>query len=305
MGISKLDIFEKEILELYYQGFSDEKIGKKFQVNGQTVGNWRYKMKLPPASRKPVKNGTLKSSIVNPEKFEELYNQGLNDRKISQILGVNNATVFRFRNSLSLKPVEQYARIELTDFQYEVLLGHTLGDGHLVISQGSVNASGNMTQCLAQKEYFLWKYNILEPLTNHKYREDKRWDKRTEKYYYYITTSLLSHPILTELYKITYINGVKELNRKNLERFSAVSLATLFMDDGCIRKREGYELATNCFSNESIAEFRAMLFYRFGLNSCTCKEHKIYILQEKSARKFEELVSPYIIPSMRYKLHID
>lgn len=297
---NKLEGKDSTLLEFYKQRLSDEKIAKIFNVCTESIRIWRVRNNLPPVGRVPAVKGTLKSSIIRLEEFEELYYLGYNDREISEKLKVNSTTVHRFRNSLGLNPVEQYADIKLTYEQEQVLLGHTLGDGSL--RKIHLNASGKIEQSLKQKDYFMWKYRILFPLTNGKINENARFDNRTNKTYHSISSYLPTHPILTQLYDITYINGKKELNKQNLFNFEDLALAVLFMDDGgkCIN---GYQIATNSFSQESLTEFKNLLFYRFHIECTIPSNNEVYILKNKSKIQFESIVSKYIIPSMQYKLY--
>jgi hypothetical protein len=297
---SKLNELDSQIRELYLQRLSDEKIGKVIGMCSESVRIWRIKNNLPPCSRITGIKSKLRSSIIREEEFEKLYYEGNTDMQIAKVLNVNSTTVHRFRNSLGLKPVENFKFVILNNFQREVLLGHVLGDGSL--QKENRNATGRIEQSLKQKEYFLWKFNILKDLTNGRYSETERFDKRTQKYYYAINSYMPAHPVLTDLYNITYINGKKELNEKNLRYFSEVSLATIFMDDGNKESSGGYNIATNCFSIKSLLEFKTMLYYRFNILSTFDVNNETYIKKE-SAPVFEKLINKYVIPTMEYKFH--
>jgi len=105
---------------------SDTKIAEKFSVCEESIRNWRINRKLPPIAKKKAGLGNLKFSTIIQSEFEELYYQGMNDPKIAKILGVSPYTMFRYRTTLGLPTVDRYRRIELTNFQYQVLIGHLI-----------------------------------------------------------------------------------------------------------------------------------------------------------------------------------
>jgi hypothetical protein len=301
---NKLKGKDLEIKSYYDLGFSDSKISKIFNVGSESIRNWRIKNKLGAIARIPAGLGNLKFSNIKKEAFMELYEKGFNDPKIAKELNESPYTIFRYRTTLGLAPVEKFNQITLTDFQKQVFIGQLLGDGNLHISPDCKNASGKIEQSIKQKDYFLWKFNQLNILTNNKITESCRENTIEGRV---VPTNgiqcyLPAHPFLTEYYYKAYKNNIKTLNKDILKDFGEVSLAVMFMDDGC-KYNNGYSICTNGFDLESINEFKNMLFYRFNLHSIHSKKHQIHILREEDARRFEEIVGKYIIPSMEYKLH--
>jgi len=129
-----------------------------------------------------------------------------------------------------------------------------------------------------------------------------RFSEWRQKNYQSMVTYLPTHPILTELYHKLYFDGKKELRKEFLKDFGDASLATLFMDDG-FKYNNGYAICTNCFDTESLLEFKNLLYYKFGIESNYNARKVTYILDKESRDKFKSLIEPYIIPSMKYKLH--
>lgn len=298
----KLIGLDEEIQKYYDMEMSDTKIGEKFSVSAESIRNWRINRKLPPIAKKKAGLGNLKFSTIIQSEFEKLYYQGMNDPKIAKILGVSPYTMFRYRTTLGLPTVDRYRRLELTDFQHQVLIGHLIGDGNLTLQ--NTNAWGKMEQSVVQKEYFMWKFEIFGNLTNGKISYTDRFSEWRQKNYQSMVTYLPTHPLLTELYHKLYFNGKKELRKEFLKDFGDVSLATLFMDDG-YKYNRGYAICTNCFDDESLLEFKNLLYYKFGMESSHNSERVTYILKKESRDKFKKIVEPYIIPSMRYKLQED
>jgi hypothetical protein len=80
-------------------------------------------------------------------------------------------------------------------------------------------------------------------------------------------------------------------------------LAILIMDDGTW-KNPGVRIATNSFTKEEVELLSSALYTKFNL-CCTLQKnncnYQIYIKQE-SITLLKELVLPYMVPSMHYKL---
>jgi hypothetical protein len=90
---------------------------------------------------------------------------------------------------------------------------------------------------------------------------------------------------------------------------TARGLAYWFQDDGSA-DRSGYYLYTNSFSYDDVNLLVTVLKNNFDLN-CSIHvrktkitiQHLIYIKGD-SAEKFANLVRPFIVPSMMYKLQL-
>jgi hypothetical protein len=291
----------EKVEELYEQKLSDEKIGKVIGCTSEVIRLWRIKNNLPPVGRKPPLYKQLSSSIVDKDVFLKYYYEGLNDAKISKLLGIHNNTIFRLRIHLGLPPVEHHKKITLTDRAEQILLGTMLGDGHLRLDADSVNASGKIEQGIKQKEWFLWKAKELEEFTNGKISYRTMVDKRTNNTYETISTLLLAHPILTKIYKQFYPKGKKVIPKEIFLKLEPLGLAVLFMDDG-YKTKFGYALCTNCFELEHIQYLRDWLYYKYRIITTVFGQNITYIHAD-SRDIFTDLVKPYILPSMEYKLH--
>jgi hypothetical protein len=84
-----------------------------------------------------------------------------------------------------------------------------------------------------------------------------------------------------------------------------LALAVLIMDDGCWTGN-GVRIATNCFKLEEVKLLANMLVKLYGLNYTiqTIEGHYSIYITKDSIPKLRNLLLPYVIPSMRYKLGI-
>lgn len=75
------------------------------------------------------------------------------------------------------------------------------------------------------------------------------------------------------------------------------------MDDGTWKK-PGVRIATDCYKKEEVELLRSALYTKFNLNSSLHKNKDNYLLyiKQESMPLLKELVLPYMVPSMHYKL---
>lgn len=82
------------------------------------------------------------------------------------------------------------------------------------------------------------------------------------------------------------------------------------MDDGAI-SGNSYILCTSGFIYEDILRLKDILSSKLnlditiqGLNTKKITKHYNLYIKQKSASVFRNIIEPYVIPSMLYKLHI-
>ena len=245
----------------------------------------------------------IKSKIDNVrEEFESLFNQGLSDYKIAEILGVNHVTVFQYRKKHGYirQSLREAKEVPLTKDNLEILLGTLLGDSSL--HREYKNARVSCEHGIKQKEYCEYKAMLLSNLGIHiKYIKRKTADKRNGKYYESFLLKTKCNSALNYLYDAFYNKGKKVIPFQLLKYFTAKSLAFMFMDDG-YKMANGYAIATNCFTEKEILQFRKFLFDKFNLETSMFKNHIIYV-HKKSVETFNSLILPYMCECMKYKLH--
>jgi hypothetical protein len=184
------------------------------------------------------------------------------------------------------------------------VLGTILGDAHL--AKLKTDARLELTHSEIQKDYLLWKYEQLSRFVYKppRYYEihDERWGNVYKQWKF--QTRVCS--VFTEMYEIFYPSG-KKIIPKNFKTilFQPKALAVWFMDDGG-RRNDCYGLFLNTlsFTREEHQILQECLLDNFRIET---RIHwiedgfRIYI-PSKEARKFCEIIYPYIIPSMLYKL---
>lgn len=290
----------EEILELNKEGKTSQEIADILNMGESTV-----RRKLREAG---VKNNIKRTRSNDPETIEKIKNlveQGYTNKEIATILNMSPTTARKYTkqlgletNSIKSKGIDN-KEVQLTEEQEEVLYGSLLGDMYIGINgklpRVSINHSGD------QEEYFDHKCEIFKNLLG-KVNKTPRYDKRTQKYYNRYAVRLLAHPIFQEFYNNLYKDGIKIITKEWLNKVTPRGLAFWFMDDGC----NAGTLATNCFTEEECELVRTWLEETYNIKTTLHKaannQHVIYIKSE-SRPTFYNLVSPYFIPSMMYKLH--
>lgn len=188
--------------------------------------------------------------------------------------------------------------IHLTELQRSIIVGTLLGDGSLIETFSKKNLRLQIDHCEAQKEYVFWKYEMLKTLilTSPSYQiKNRSWRFRT-----------ISHPEITEIGELFYQDR-RKIIPKNLEKMlTPIGLAVWFMDDGCfIRRDQTFNLNTQCYYQEEVILLKDMLQKNFRLHAISIQgDHngwRLYI-QKKSSGWFKEIIKPFVVPCMVYKI---
>ena len=188
----------------------------------------------------------------------------------------------------------------LTQEQESLIVGSLLGDGYMRIVPGRRDALLEINHSIKAKEYVDWKYNILKNICASPPKE--RVSGQDGRRAYRFTTR--QHPQLTKIMQRFYENGRKTIP-KDIE-LTPLSLAVWFMDDGSKTKKGDVYLNTQQFS---MREQRRLLhaLRKLGLRARLNKDRKYYRIRffKESVGKLNEIIRPYMVDSMLYKLSYD
>lgn len=208
-------------------------------------------------------------------------------------------------NKMNSKKIEAYKRtLRLTQKQKEILVGLILGDGHLETQNNGRTYRLKLEHCREQKEYFDWLYENFKEWINKvpQIRKRSSLGKNIETYCF----STYSSGVLRFYGQQFYPNGKKVIPKIIEKIITPLSLAVWFMDDGSIKSREHktFLIHTHGYSKNDLELMKKVLEKKFGIKVGLQKQYtkwRLYIYSE-SAEKFADLISPYLLPSMQYKL---
>jgi len=187
----------------------------------------------------------------------------------------------------------------LNQVQISVLVGSLLGDGTLRKALGKLNALFEVNHTVKQKDYVDWKYKQLKlfVLTSPKARKGNG-----SRIAYRFTTQSL--PVFTQLYDRFYQNK-RKIIPSDLQ-LDPLALAVWFMDDGS-KSRSSFYLNTQQFFLEDQYKLLKLLKEQFNFMASLNKD-KIYYrirINTESSKRFKEIIQPFILSSMKYKLGDD
>jgi len=182
--------------------------------------------------------------------------------------------------------------LALTKRQREILTGCILGDAHIQ-PLGKVC----IEQSTQQKEYLWWKYRELKNLSypaipREIFRKDVRSNKKYYSVYFYLRQYFRS-------WRQIFYRKNKKIFPDNL-LLSPLSVAVWYMDDGCWSKRKN-TISIEGFNEESRNNVQRVFYQQFHIETTIGKSKKL-VIKTKSHSVFYQLIRPYIIPSMEYKI---
>jgi hypothetical protein len=181
----------------------------------------------------------------------------------------------------------------LTEFQKSIIVGKLLGDGSL---RKKANTLLEINHSHKQKDYVFWQY---EQFSNLVLTPPKLRNSGFNRQSYRFTTKSIES--LNSFYSDFY--DEKKIKRipSNL-KLNSISIAVWFMDDGS-KDRDSVYLNTQQFCvSDQMKLLNSLL--SLDLIGSLNKDKNYYRIRlyKNSLQKFKDLVEPYLIPSMKYKL---
>jgi transposase len=227
----------------------------------------------------------------------------LSQLDVSKKYNVSRSSVYRLQKKYGLEPLEDWERRypqHLSPVQREVLYGSAIGDDCIYRFATANYASLMVCHALSQKEYAELKFRIWKPLVR---KEQLTKVTRSNGIRYVFVTG--GHPELEAVRKEVYFGKIKTLSNYILNRLTPISLAFWFQDDGSRCKHGGLAIHTNSFR---LDEVQLACKWFFDALKIVChpqrREDNQYVIffSNKTSDKFAQIILPWVLPSMRYKL---
>jgi len=208
------------------------------------------------------------------------------------------------KKMLSLKK-----EMQLSSLQRSFIIGSMLGDATMRIGKKAKNANFKIDHCLEQKKYVFWKYGILKNFVTTPPKISYRTTKEGVRYKKSWWFRTLRHPVLTEIYNQFYTKDSYRCGRKIVPDFIADNInpfimAIWVMDDGSYNQGK-IDISTYSFTLKEIEKLCRIIKKKFEITflyyNDRDKGYRIYC-NKKETQKLIDLICPYIIKTMRYKI---
>lgn len=196
--------------------------------------------------------------------------------------------------------------IKLIDQQRAILVGLLLGDGHLETQNKGRTFRLKVEHSLNQKYYVDWLYHQFKKLVLTKPQIKKQQiNGVTYEKYWFSTISIGAFRFYGQQF---YPKGKKVVPKTIAKLATPLSLAIWFMDDGSLKSslHKARIINTQGFSELDLEVLQEMLNSKFGISTTLRKQQEgkqIYIPAVET-EKFINLIKPFVIPSMEYKIKL-
>lgn len=248
-------------------------------------------------------------------KLIEMRRAGLSEGQMQEATGIRRQAISKALQAAGIAPLQAWQRAHapatLAPTQEQMVIGTMLGDGH--IQGANPNRQAYVAeQAQKQRDYLLHKYEVLKPFCH------KPPTERANRDYPSIRFATMSHPVFAAIRRqMTGVTGNRILPPALMEKITPAALAYWYMDDGSVTgSRTKGNLAAVIYSyklgpeqNRMIADW---LLQRWGIRaSLTFNKKKspgrqwsLSLGSSQRGRSFLNLIEPYVVPSMSYKLDI-
>ena len=183
-----------------------------------------------------------------------------------------------------------------------VIVGCLLGDAYLY-----PNGTLQIEQSFAQEAYVSWKYERLGGIVGRAPVPVERFDRRTGRTY----RSMRFHTkaVLGSYRDVFYRDRRKVIPMNIGDLLDALAVSVWFMDDGGrgARTPKGLVINTSSYSDREQRLLQSALADRFGVEVSIHRVgsgFQLYV-RSRSFERFVTLISPHVVPLMRYKIPAD
>ncbi|MBS3144649.1 hypothetical protein J4208_03625 [Candidatus Woesearchaeota archaeon] len=199
--------------------------------------------------------------------------------------------------------LEKNPRDLLADIEYDLLIGSTIGDAN--VRQRNINCMFRVGHTVRQKKYVEWKQEILKHFNTQGIQLAQRIirGRLINSYELKINT----HYVFNYFRRLFYDKeGIKHVTKEILDQMNPRSLSIWLCDDGSYCRKQKYVIfCTNSYTLEEHQLIKKWFEEKYNLSpTIGFRDKKYYYLRFKKedTAKLVEIVRPFIIPSMKYKI---
>ena len=192
-----------------------------------------------------------------------------------------------------------------------IIIGSLLGDGHLEKRNRGIGTRIKFEQSNKNVEYLMWFHSYFSTrgyCNINKPELKKRIRKNGEIYFHYSinTFTFFSFNLIHDMFYMCSEGKYVKIIPHNIEQYlTPLALAIWFMDDGS-KLKKGAKIATNCFTYKELSQLCEILKNKFNLtvtihSGGKNKGYTLYI-SSQSMTTFSNIVKPFMLPTLYYKL---
>lgn len=203
------------------------------------------------------------------------------------------------------REIEQYKQtLRLTQEQREALVGLLLGDAHLETQNRGETYRLKIEQSEAHREYVEHIYDLFKPWVLTPPQAKQVVSRGCVSVNWWFQT--VSHGAFRFYAQQFYCDGRKCVPELIGRWLKPRGLAYWFMDDGSLKWRQSRAVLLNTqgFDRSDVERLAQVLIQHFALETLLRRQaegHQIVIVG-RSLERFVELIGPYLLPEMTYKL---
>jgi len=270
-------------------------------ITGQKVTDRRKELKMGRLALNLEKSGETQTGQSRAKSFEKRNGVQTSKEGIKIIPSSVRAPISKNESKLSPKRKAKKA-----------LLGAILGDGHL--NKNSLSARYLGSHSLKQIDYLIWKMKLLYPILG-SYNlgwipPRTGWSGSAPRIKALSLTSKYLKHIYDDFYSMENGRPIKRARLNVLRRFTPLSLAVFYQDDGNLKVRKG-RICRIRLHVEGFSEFDRRTMQRYFLETWGIEfqskkspqgDFHLESRNRTEGKKFLKIVEPYICESMRYKV---
>ena len=203
------------------------------------------------------------------------------------------------------RAIEEYKRtLRLLPEQREVLVGLLLGDAHLETQNQGRTYRLKIEQSEEHRTYVEHLYSLFREwvLTPPRRKETESDGHVSTKWWF----QTVSHSAFRFYAQQFYRGGRKGVPRLIHRWLKPRGLAYWFMDDGSLKweKSRAVLFNTQGFDRSDVERLRSVLSEQFGLEAALRRQKEGFqiLIPGSSLKRFVELIGPYLLSEMVYKL---
>lgn len=208
----------------------------------------------------------------------------------------------------------------LTKDQRDLVFGTLLGDGNLQTETAGRTWRYRALQKKAHEPYLDHKYMVLSSHCTTGPIYGEVFDERTGQIYQRMYFNTVVHTDFLVFGNMFYVYD-KKLRKmvkripptQVLQRFlTARAVAYMYMDDGALKwlnNSNAMRICTESFPKDDVTRLREVLFKKHKIVTTQSQKTRdgVYVgdrisIPEKSSTAFRELIQPYLVDCMKYKV---